>query len=150
MERNHVGIAGVRHDPHEWMNDIDHRADPEHVNSTIMRNMGKRLPLRESDQGEPLHRGTEFFAERDDKVFPEKCRGCHALEICDGVDRRYLAEHGDAELKPFTEFRGKVIDLERARYLPAFISKTAPFADARGAVRAAFAEIRSDELVFTE
>ena len=28
MERNHVGIVGVRHDIHEWMNAIDHKADP--------------------------------------------------------------------------------------------------------------------------
>jgi pyrroloquinoline quinone biosynthesis protein E len=150
MERNHVGITGVRHDPHEWMNAIDHRADPERVSPAMMRNMGKRLPLRDSDQGEPLQRGTEFFAERGDKVFPEKCRNCHAFEVCDGVDRRYLAEHGDTELKPFTEFRGKVIDLDRAGYLPGFVSKTAPFADARGAVRAAFEEIRSDELALAK
>lgn len=137
MERNLVGIAGVRHDPHEWMNAIDHLrpADPAA--------MGRRLPLRDWDQGAFLRRGTRFFAERGEKVFPENCSKCQAIEVCDGVDRRYLAERGAQEFVPYAEFRGDVLDHDRLRYLPAFVCKTEPFADARSAVRRAFAEVEN-------
>jgi Radical SAM superfamily len=136
MERNLVGVAGVRHDPHEWMNEIQHMSPGDPAL------MGRRLPLRDWDQGAPLRRGTPHFAEREDKVFPDKCRDCHAINVCDGIDQRYLAERGDDELQPYEAFRGDVLDDERVRYLPAFVCKTAPFADARGAVSQAFAEAR--------
>jgi hypothetical protein len=67
-------------------------------------------------------------------------RGCGWRFRLSGIDRRYLAERGDDELSPYHE--GRVLDAERVRYLPAFVCKTTPFAEARSAVRQAFAEAR--------
>ncbi len=134
MERNLVGIAGVRHDPHEWMNAIQHTTPGDPTA------MGRKLPLRDWDQSEPLRSSSQFVAERGDKVYPANCRECSAIKVCDGIDRRYLAERGDEELSPYREWRGDVLDIERVAYLPAFVCKTAPFANARSAVQQAFAE----------
>ena len=137
MERNLVGITGVRHDPHG----VDERHQ-QHTNPGDPMAMGRKLPLRDWDQGGPLRSSSQFAAERGDKVYPEKCRECSAMKVCDGIDRRYLAERGDDELSPYHEGRGDVLDAERVRYLPAFVCKTTPFAEARSAVRQAFAETR--------
>jgi wyosine [tRNA(Phe)-imidazoG37] synthetase (radical SAM superfamily) len=143
-ERNLVGITSVRHDPHEWMNAIDHL---EPRSPSIM---GQRLALRDLDAGAPFlpappgeqvlaaGRPVPLLARRHGKVFPERCRGCAAAYVCDGIDPRYLAERGDAELRPYSAFRGDLLDRERLTYLPAFICKTAPLAEVRSAVRAAF------------
>lgn len=140
MERNHVGITGVRHDIHEWMNAIDHKADPDQVTSDAMWAMGAPLMMRPIDAGAPLQPVNEpgIAAVRGSKVMPSKCQGCAAAFVCDGVDRAYLAKFGDEELRPYTEFRGDLLDRARLAYLPAHIIKTAPYADARGAVEAAF------------
>jgi pyruvate-formate lyase-activating enzyme len=134
-ERNLVGIVGVRHDPHEWGNQMNH------MNPGPAQAMGRRLLLRDHDAGaplEPVYDEPGIIARRSGKVFPTKCKGCAAAPVCDGIDARYLAERGDSELEPYTEFRGDLLDRERLAYAPAFICKTEPFADARGAVRAAF------------
>lgn len=136
-ERNLVGIVGVRHDPHEWMNQIDH------IRPGAPEVMGMRLGLRDFDPGVPLDLVNEagIVARRSGKVYPAKCQSCAAALICDGIDPRYLAERGDAELQPYSEFRGDLLDRERLAYLPAFICKTAPDGDARGAVRVAFGRL---------
>lgn len=143
-ERNLVGIVGVRHDPHEWMNAIDHLA-PQPAAS-----MGERLALRDMDPGAWLAaaapgerilaggRSIALLARRHGKVFPENCRSCAAAAICDGIDPRYLAERGAGELVPYAEFRGDVLDRDRLAYLPAFVCKTSPLAAARDAVKGAF------------
>lgn len=144
MEANHVGIAGVRHDPHEWMNAIDHTADPDKVSFADAIAMGHRIEITDRDQAATLLDGpAPFVAIRSSKVFPEKCRGCPTMAICDGVDQAYLEKFGDGEFVQPGRFRGDVIDFERLRYLPAFVLKTAPDGDARGAVRAAFTEMRA-------
>ncbi len=141
MERNHVGIVGVRHDPHEWMNAIDHKADPETTTVDEARAMGQRLRLRDIETGFPLgpREGAigdmQIFAARPaGKLFPKKCQSCRAILVCDGVDPGYLAQFGDDELEPYTEFRGDLLDRERLRYRAAHVIKTAPYADARGVV----------------
>jgi len=144
MEKNHVGIVGVRHDPHEWGNAIDHRADPETATPATMRAMGAPLPLHDAEAHYPLEfyrRGTPLIAARagGSKVFPEKCRGCRAMAVCDGIDGNYWARRGDAELEPYGEFRGDLIDRARLQYKAAHVVKLAQFADARGAVRALLA-----------
>lgn len=143
MERNHVGVTGVRHDPHEWMNAIDHTADPDKMTVETMRAMGRRLPQRAHQPAVPItpagyYEKHEFLAFRGGKVFPHACEGCAAAHVCDGIDRGYLALHGAGELTPYTEYRGDPLDHARMRYLPAFINKVSPLADARGAVREAF------------
>lgn len=141
MEKNHVGIVGVRHDPHEWMNAINHTADPETTTAADMRAMGMRLPMRDIDPGADLVPTSEpgLIAQRGSKAFPSKCQSCASAFVCDGADRAYLQQFGTDELHPYTEFRGDLLDRARLQYLPAFICKTGQFADVRGAVRAAFA-----------
>jgi pyrroloquinoline quinone biosynthesis protein E len=151
MERNHVGITGVRHDPHEWMNAIDHTADPETLTLAQARAMGAPLPLREWEAGAALQAASEavegIWAARGSKAFPgHPCRGCAAISVCDGVDRAYLAEFGTDELLPYERLRGEVVDRARLAYLPAFIAKAAPLADARAAVAEAFREMRNSEM----
>lgn len=137
MEKNHVGIVGVRHDIHEWMNAIDHTADPEKATPASMREMGRRLPLNDCEAHYPLMpAGDDLVATRASKSFPAKCRDCRAIWVCDGVDQAYLDKFGDGELRPYSEFRGDLIDRARLAYLPAQLIKLAPFADVRGAIRA--------------
>jgi pyruvate-formate lyase-activating enzyme len=143
-ERNLVGITAVRHDPHEWMNAIDH-IEPRPPSM-----MGQRLAMHDHDSGAPFipappgetvlagGRPVPLLARRHGKVYPAKCRGCAAAYVCDGIDPRYLAERGDGELRPYTDFRGDLLDRDRLAYLPAFICKTAPMAPAREAVAASF------------
>jgi len=140
MERNLVGIAGVRHDPHEWMNAIDHmRPGPG-------AEMGRRLALHDYQMQYRLEPPTSAgtVAHRADKIFPKKCRSCRAISICDGIDRRYLCECGTDELEPYSQFRGDLLDRERLAYLPAFVVKTAPYADA---CRAVSSMLRGDHVV---
>ena len=145
MERNHVGIVGVRHDIHEWMNAINHKADPEITMPDDFRAMGMRFSLHDHETHYPLsasdpsnrHKGdASEIATRPGKVFPGKCRGCLAMPVCDGIDRGYLAKFGDDEISPYADFRGDILDRERLAYRAAHVIKTAPYADARGAVQA--------------
>jgi pyrroloquinoline quinone biosynthesis protein E len=137
LERNLVGVVGVRHDPHEWMNAIDHMAKPGSADPEAM---AWRLPLRDFETHYPLEpspaRG-EIFVTRADggKVFPAKCRGCRAMPVCDGIDANYFAQRGAGELEPYADFRGDLIDRERLRYGAGHVIKTAQFADACGTVR---------------
>jgi molybdenum cofactor biosynthesis enzyme MoaA len=154
LERNHVGIVGVRHDNHEWMNCIDHKADPATTTLEDMRAMGRRLPVREIDPAVPFDPGVptgqEIFGvrllgRRGGKIFPPECRGCAAVHVCDGVDENYVHLFGAGEIKPYREYRGNPIDRARLAYLPAFVSKVEPYADARGAVREAFAQLTTTQ-----
>ena len=138
MERNHVGIVGVRHDPHEWMNAIDHKADPEKATLDSMRAMGRRLPLRDHETNFPLlavFPNVAVAARGAGKIFPWKCGQCKAISVCDGIDQGYLDKHGDAELTPYAEFRGDLLDRERLRYRAAYVIKTAPDGEAKSVVR---------------
>jgi molybdenum cofactor biosynthesis enzyme MoaA len=145
MEKNHVGIVGVRHDPHEWMNAIDHTADPAMTTPATMRAMGEPLRLNRFATNYPLSflgRGEPLVAMRagGSKVFPAKCRDCRAIAVCDGIDLNYLEQRGDSELEPYSEFRGDLIDRARLRYRAAHVIKTAPGADARAVVRSLLAQ----------
>jgi len=143
MERNHVGVVGVRHDTHEWMNQIDHTADPVAATSSSMREMGKPWPLKDTQTQFPLRDlkervgNIELFAARagSGKVFPEKCRGCQAMHVCDGIDRGYLQSFGDHEIEPAKRYRGYIIDEARLDYPAAGVIKLAADADVRAMTR---------------
>jgi pyrroloquinoline quinone biosynthesis protein E len=143
LERNLVGVVGVRHDPHEWMNAIDHMAKPGAADPEAM---GRRLPLRDHETHYPLKvnmtmpdptdKRPDIIAARSaGKVFTaKKCGSCRAMPVCDGVDGNYLVRRGDSELEPYDTFRGDLIDRERLRYRAAHVVKLEPFADARTVV----------------
>jgi hypothetical protein len=144
LERNLVGITGVRHDPHEWMNCIEHTPGP--AGPAAPEAMARRLPLNDGEPHYPLRTALSYPGEtrvgdhwiigrRAGKVFPSKCHGCRAAPVCDGIDPNYLERRGDGELQPYGEFRGDLIDRERLAYAPAFVVKTAARADARAVVR---------------
>lgn len=144
LERNLVGITGVRHDPHEWMNAIDHTSpgEPEA--------MARRLPLNDHEPHYPLRTVLSYpgetrvgdywiMARRAGKAFPSKCHGCGAAAVCDGVDPNYLAQRGDGELDPYAGFRGDLLDRERLKYRAAHVVKTAPWAQVKPVVQSLLA-----------
>jgi pyrroloquinoline quinone biosynthesis protein E len=138
LERNLVGVVGVRHDPHEWMNTIDHMAKP---GASDPEAMGQRIQLRDHETHYPLAFSREYVAIRGaGKVFPEKCRSCRAISVCDGVDGNYHARRGDSELEPYADFRGDLLDRERLRYRAAHVVKLEPFAEVKATVKSLLGE----------
>jgi pyrroloquinoline quinone biosynthesis protein E len=73
------------------------------------------------------------------KAFPTECRGCGARDVCDGIDPKYLARHGTAEMRPYThvEQQGTLLE-ERRRYLPPFFVKRAQYAKMKDVIRSFF------------
>lgn len=151
LERNHAGVVSVRYDPHEWMNAIDHTADPEKTTLEQFRAMGRRLqfPVGEPSPGTTLvgvkgrAGNTELCAGRGDvasqqvsKVFPTNCAKCSAINVCDGVDAPYIRQHGDKHFVPYVnDDRGAMLDRERLAYSPAFFMKRKADGDVKSAVR---------------
>ncbi|HYC23087.1 MAG TPA: glycosyltransferase [Candidatus Bathyarchaeia archaeon] len=129
LERNLVGMVGVRYDPHEWMNQAGHfGGSPEFC--------AQPLPLRRGDIDPAfayrpvqarLANGVEVTGMRGEqrKLFAGPCRDCSAREVCDGIDPNYLAQYGDGELAPYREgdFTSPVHGA-RAAYPPPFRVKT--------------------------
>jgi pyrroloquinoline quinone biosynthesis protein E len=139
LERNLVGVVAVRHDPHEWMNMIDHGATPGAADPEAM---GRRILMKDHETNFPLLplAGTAFAdhyvaARPPGKVFPKKCQGCRAMAVCDGVDQNYVTARGDGELQPYAQFRGSLLDRDRLRYHAAHVLKIEPFAEVRPVVR---------------
>ncbi len=148
LEKHIVGVVGVHHDPHEWRNragnpdrEPAYCAEPLPVPVDGPRDI-YALKRMEGGQGERrLDFGpdgaVDIVAERGDafKVFPAHCRGCAAMDYCDGLDPKYILLHGLSGLAPFAEMPGSgaLIDARRA-YLPAFVLKREPLADMRGAI----------------
>ena len=147
LARHIVGVVGVHHDPHEWMNragnperEPDYCAEPLPVPVNAPRDIyalkrGKGR-VRFGKDGAPeaivdavAVRGENF------KVFPAPCKGCAAMDQCDGLDPKYILLHGLSGVAPFdrAEAKGPLLQARRD-YLPAFALKLAPGADMRAAV----------------
>ncbi len=143
--RHVVGVVGVHHDPHEWMNRAGNEdREPEYCAAPLAVPPGGprevyalvREPRRidggrEGSLATVARRGDAF------KVFPGPCAACPAMEFCDGVDPKYLALRGDADLSPLRGFDGgntPPLPACRRAYLPAFAVKTGPFANMRRAI----------------
>lgn len=151
LEKNHAGVVGVRYDPHEWMNAINHTADPHTTTLEQFRAMGRRIqfPVGEPSPGTSLLGvkgrigATELCAGRGDpgskqvsKVFPSNCAKCSAIQVCDGVDPAYVKQHGDKHFVLYVnDDRGKTLDRDRLAYSPAFFVKRKADADIKSAVR---------------
>lgn len=153
LERNNVGAVGVRYDPHEWMNAMDHKADPAKMTPEITRAMASRIHIESghpSDglyllQGEGNLNGVPLVAGRGpnpqsiQKVFPKQCSGCSAMPVCDGIEPQYLDRFGGDEFVPYVnDDRGNVLDKERLAYLPAYFVKLKPDADMKAVIGRAF------------
>jgi glycosyltransferase involved in cell wall biosynthesis/molybdenum cofactor biosynthesis enzyme MoaA/tetratricopeptide (TPR) repeat protein len=139
MERNLVGMVGVRYDPYEWMNQAGHFGGPPEF-------CAARLPIEPGGIDaaiQPcvadfdLQNGVHVVGMRGErrKLFAEKCGGCAARAVCDGVDPNYLAQHGEDELVPYTagDFASPVHGA-RAAYPAPFRVKTEPGEDMRSAI----------------
>ena len=151
LERHIVGVVGVHHDPHEWMNRAGNpEREPEYCAEILPVPVGgprdiyalKRVDgvrgERRLDFGADGAGGVvDIVAERGEafKVFPARCRDCAAMDYCDGLDPKYILLHGLSGLTPFAAMPGSapLIDARRD-YLPAFALKREPGADMRAAI----------------
>jgi hypothetical protein len=148
LVRHVVGVVGVHHDPHEWMN---RAGNPEREPSFCAEPLpvpvdGPRdiYALKRVEGGRGERRldfgqdgSVDIVAERGDafKVFPALCRDCAAMDYCDGLDPKYILLHGLSGLAPFADMPGSPpLTASRRAYLPAFLLKREPLADMRGAI----------------
>lgn len=149
LERHIVGVVGVHHDPHEWMNRAGNPdREPEYCAEPLpvpvdgpreiyaLRRGARRLDFGPQGGGDGV---VEAVAARGDdfKVFPARCERCAAMPYCDGLDPKYILLHGLAGITPFARMPGRepLISSRRA-YLPAFVLKREPDADMLGAIAA--------------
>jgi pyrroloquinoline quinone biosynthesis protein E len=138
LARNIVGVVGVHHDPHEWMNRAGNpEREPEYCAEVLpVPKDGPRgvyalaRAEKELDFG-PAGKVRAVAVRGDDfKVFPPACEGCAAMEYCDGLDPKYMLLHGLAGISPFAAAEGALPLLaSRRAYLPAFVMKRAQKAD---------------------
>lgn len=130
LERNYAGQVGVRHDPHEWTNLVEHSGpgDAARESRIIPMNPHEAPPgawiIGETPQGPYLGRGSQQGVS---KVFGKECQSCSALSVCDGVDKGYIDKHGETELTAYYfDQRGTVLDRDRLGYLAGHIAKLTP------------------------
>ncbi len=138
VEKNVVGIVGVRYDPHEWANTVRHfgPAAGAQEGQWLPMKPGEPSPgsqlLYNMDDGKLVGRGSEG---RLAKVFAPQCGSCSALKVCDGIDQTYLQQVGPDEFVPYIgDDRGTVLDKERLAYNPAYAVKRQPDAPIKEAV----------------
>ncbi|HVI51611.1 MAG TPA: glycosyltransferase [Candidatus Sulfotelmatobacter sp.] len=137
MEKNYVGVVGVRYDPHEWVNTV------QHIGEGLGAGEGHFLPMRQGDPspgtalvgnaetGKPVGRGT---ANGLMKVFAPQCANCSAQKVCDGIDFSYLQQVGADEFVPYVgEDRGQVLDKDRLAYYAGHIIKRRQMAPVKDA-----------------
>ncbi|MBI3444885.1 MAG: glycosyltransferase [Magnetospirillum sp.] len=135
LEKNVVGVVGVRYDPYEWMNAA------EHTNETPQFD-GLRIPLV-AGRPDPAYTLAEASGELDGivmaavrghpehrdvltKFFPGGCEHCKAMNVCDGFALTYLKEHGGDEALRYMgtqDSRGDLLDRDRRAYGAAFFVK---------------------------
>jgi len=145
LARHIVGVVGVHHDPHEWMNRAGNEdREPEYCAAPLP------VPVNGPRDIYALKRGDRRIAYgadgsldtvavrgQDFKLFPPRCRDCAAMPFCDGLDPKYLLLRGDVHLHPFAAQAARGSEpllAARRQYLPAYAVKRAPFADMRGAI----------------
>jgi Predicted Fe-S oxidoreductases len=143
LARHIVGVVGVHHDPHEWMNRAGNPdREPDYCAEVLP------VPADGPRDIYALKRGAhsldfgpagtvETVAVRGDdfKVFPPLCADCAAMPYCDGLDPKYVLLHGVAGLAPFAHMPGsEPLVQARREYLPAFVLKRRPQADMRAAI----------------
>jgi pyrroloquinoline quinone biosynthesis protein E len=137
MEKNYVGVVGVRYDPHEWVNSV------QHIGPGLGAGEGRFLHMK---RGEPSP-GTALVVDQASgraigrghdsglmKVFAPQCAQCSAQKVCDGIDYSYLQQVGADEFVPYVgDDRGDVLDKDRLRYFAGHLVKRLPDAKIREA-----------------
>ncbi len=139
LERNMAGQVAVRHDPHEWMNAVEHsgEGDADREAQFLCEEAGKPAShaqlLASVQGGPPIGRGT---VAGPTKLFAGICQACSAMEVCDGIDPGYLDAHGEDEFRPYANInRGHALDRERLSYLAGHVVKLAPDGNPKAAVK---------------
>jgi glycosyltransferase involved in cell wall biosynthesis/molybdenum cofactor biosynthesis enzyme MoaA len=146
MEKNVVGVVGVRYDPYEWMNVGGHMGGSPEACAT-------RVPIREGgiephleyhDLNGQFENGVRVSGARGSnfKLFADKCATCQAKPACDGIDPNYLKNHGPDEFAPYHELQVAPLHKARYPYIVPFIVKTEQYADMKTVVAEAFAAYR--------
>jgi len=142
LARHVVGVVGVHHDPHEWMNragnpdrEPEYCAEPLEVpldgprDVYALRRGALRLELADGAVDAVAQRGEGF------KVFPAPCADCAAMDYCDGLDPKYILLHGLEGLEPFAQMPGSLpLTASRRAYLPAFVLKRRARADVKAVI----------------
>jgi pyrroloquinoline quinone biosynthesis protein E len=136
LSKHIVGVTGVRYDPYEWMNAESHSQcfNVDQSKSLIPIQKGQ------ADQNFTIFKangninGINIVAIRgsgDIKVFPEICARCPNANNCDGIDPKYLSNHGISELTPlqFEARKDHVLLESRFKYMQPHIMKNGQFAD---------------------
>lgn len=151
LEKNLVGMVGVRYDPYEWMNIAGHLGGTPDFCAHI-------IPIQEGEienhltytEMELVHQnGVKVTGARGSnlKHFGEACIKCTAKNVCDGIDPNYLKLYGDKEFIPYIEETGKA-PLQNARfsYTAPFIVKTNQQEDMKRLVKEEFSKNNLDVL----
>lgn len=143
LEKHVVGVVGVRHDPYEWANAIEHSVpDGKGASHTPVADpvaMGRRIPMEATRPAPGAEMGAargaigghEAIAVRGggSKVFTRKpCGDCKTIQTCDGIDPRYVERNGVGEFNAYGYSRGSLLDGERLRYKAPFFVKLKQYA----------------------
>ena len=133
MEKNLVGMVGVRYDPYEWMNMAGHQGgNPEFCASVIpIKQHEIEDHLRYTDIEYVHENGIKLTGARGNfKHFADVCSKCTAKDVCDGIDPNYLKIYGSGEFTPYQENVGKSpIQKDRYNYNIPFLVKTSQYED---------------------
>ncbi len=148
LERNLVGVVGVRYDPYEWRNRGGHSGGPPQLCATpVAINPGQveqAFALRRASGHLP--NGLKVFAVRgSSKVFVDPCLQCLSIGACDGIDPNYLIHHGADEFSPLRRPESGPLLSDRLAYKPAFVVKAASLAPAKKTVAHAFHRLSSKQ-----
>ncbi|WP_321493276.1 radical SAM protein [uncultured Desulfobacter sp.] len=128
LTRHVVGVTGVALDPYEWRNRAcNYDREPAYCAQPISLNADGVLVNHELAYKNGVTKGGfSYFAVRgeDFKIFPEICRTCAALSVCDGIDPRYADRHGLSAFSPYASFKTcAALAHERVSYRAPFFVK---------------------------
>ena len=141
MEKNLVGMVGVRYDPYEWMNLAGHFGGPPELCASV-------IPLQEGQienyvayrsLNTQFDNGVKITGARGEvKYFSDRCVVCQARDVCDGIDPNYLKIYGSSEFLQYSEPERAPLQKARYAYKIPFMVKTEQSVDMKKAVAEAF------------
>ncbi len=153
MERNLVGVVGVRYDPYEWMNVGGHTGGPPELcaSQIPIQQGGVEAYVAYRPETAKLPNGLQLSGVRGNffKCFPENCKSCASRDACDGIDHQYLGAMDPAEFKPYRTGGGFPLHPARLAYKPAYVVKSAQFTDMKTLIADAFEQMNNPALAKT-
>lgn len=147
FEKHIVGIAGVRYDPYEWLNNAGHMGGAPDacaaplpiVQGECDANSHLRLVKGKVGDAVPII-GVRSALDGSNiqKVFPEICQRCHYIKACDGYDVNYAINMGVDYSVPYASpqnFINGPLTPERQKYAAPFFVKRQPGAAMKTVVK---------------